>query len=333
MKHYMKLMGMALSTALSFGAVAEAKELRLGTITPDNTIWAKQAQGFVAKVEELSAGDLTISYFGNAELGTMADTMKMTLTGRLDMWLGAVPALGAVVPEMSLLSLPYVFETPQQAGCAVPKLMDRTRDAVGKKFHLLGFTAVGTQSIGAKEEIRTPSDLANVKLRTAPLKTTMIYFGGIGANPVPLAAAESTAALGTGLVDAVDFAPTFYVATGVNKSAPYFTPTRHTYNLGGLAISAKTWAGLSDAEKQILADAWALSMPLAENVMAVEGFEAKMLGAHKKSGGTVVELTPQEQAAWRQAGLGSWEKILPELRGDVDGYLAAIQAAKQGCDS
>ncbi|MDU8929121.1 TRAP transporter substrate-binding protein DctP [Alisedimentitalea sp. MJ-SS2] len=333
MKHFTKLAGVALSAALTFGSAADAKELRLGTITPDNTIWAKQAIGFVAKVEELSGGDLTISYFGNAELGTMADTMKMTLTGRLDMWLGAIPALGAVVPEMSLLSLPYVFDSPTQAGCAVPKLMDRTRVAIGKKFHLLGFTAVGTQSIGAKKEIRTPSDLANIKLRTAPLKTTMTFFGTVGANPVPLAAAESTAALGTGLVDAVDFAPTFYVATGVNKTATFFAPTRHTYNLGGLAISSKTWAGLSDAEKQILSDAWAQAMPLAQNVAAVEGFEAKMLGAHKKSGGTVVELTEEEQAAWKEAGLASWEKILPELRGDVDGYLAAIQAAKQGCGS
>lgn len=332
MNYFTKLAGVALSAASIFGSAVDAKELRLGTITPDNTIWAKQAKGFVAKVEELSGGDLTISYFGNAELGTMADTMKMALTGRLDMWLGAVPALGAVVPEMSLLSLPYVFDTPKQAGCAVPKLMDRTREAAGKKFYLLGFSAVGTQSIGAKKEIRTPSDLANIKLRTAPLKTTMTFFSGIDANPVPLAAAESTAALGTGLVDAVDFAPTFYVATGVNKIVTYFTPTRHTFNLGGLVVSSKTWAGLTDAEKQALTDAWEHSMPLAANVAAVEGFEAKMLGAHQKSGGTIVDLTQEEQAAWKEAGLASWEKILPELRGDVDGYLAAITSAKEGCE-
>ncbi|MEY8828637.1 TRAP transporter substrate-binding protein [Sedimentitalea sp. XS_ASV28] len=331
MKHVTKLAGAGLAAALAFGSALEAKELRLGTITPDNTIWAEQARGFVAKVEEMSGGDLTISYFGNAELGTMADTMKMTLTGRLDMWLGAVPALGAVVPEMSLLSLPYVFASPTQAACAVPKLMDRTREAAGKKFHLLGFTAVGTQSIGSREEIRTPADLTNVKLRTAPLKTTMTFFGTVGANPVPMAAAESTAALGTGLVDAVDFAPTYYVATGVNKPAPYFTPTEHTYNLGGFAVSTRTWMGLSDEERKILTDAWAETMPIDQNIAQVADFEAKMLAAHKKGGGTVVELTDDERAAWKEAGLASWEAILPEIRGDADGFLAAIQSAKEGC--
>ncbi|MGH1578614.1 TRAP transporter substrate-binding protein [Planktotalea sp.] len=331
MKYFTKLTGVALSAALTFGVAAEAKELRLGTITPDKTIWAKQARGFVAKVEELSGGELTVSYFGNAELGTMADTMKMTLTGRLDMWLGAVPALGAVAPEMSLLSLPYLFDSPTQAGCAVAKIMEPTRAAIGKKFHLLGFSAVGTQSIGAKEEFRTPSDLANIKMRTAPLKTTMTFFGSVGANPVPLAAAESTAALGTGLVDAVDFAPTFYVATGVNKTAPYFIPTRHTYNLGGLAVSTKTWASLTEGEQKILSDAWAAAMPLAEVVAQVDGFEAKMLGAHKKSGGTVVDLSDEEIALWKAAGLASWDKILPEMRGDASGYLATLQSAKEGC--
>lgn len=331
MNHFTKLAGVALSAVVAFGAAAEAKELRLGTITPDNTIWAKQAQGFVAKVAELSGGELTISYFGNAELGTMADTMKMTLTGRLDMWLGAVPALGAVVPEMSVLSMPYLFDFPAQAACAVPKVMDRTREAAGNKFHLLGFSAVGTQSIGSKEEIRTPADLANVKLRTAPLKTTMTFFGSVGANPVPLAAAKSTAALGTGLVDAVDFAPTFYVATGVNKSAPFFTPTEHTYNLGGLAVSTKTWMSLSEEEQQILTDAWAEAMPIDSLAQQVAEFEAKMMGAHKKSGGTVVELTDEEKAAWKEAGLASWPAIMPELRGDAAGYLEAIQSAKKEC--
>ena len=331
MKHHYKLAGIALCATLAFSGALQAKELRLGTVTPNNTIWAKQVQGFVAKVAELSSGNLTVSYFGNAELGTMADTMKMTLTGRLDLWLGAVPGLGAVVPEMSVLSLPYLFESPKQAGCAVPKVVERTRDAVGKKFHFMGFTAVGTQSIGSKKEIRSPADLANMKLRTAPLKTTMTFFAAIGANPVPLAAAESTAALGTGLVDAVDFAPTFYVATGVNKTATYFTPTKHTYNLGGLAVSSKTWAALSEEEKNVLTQAWEQTMPLEENVAAVDGFEAKMLGAHKKSGGTVVDLTDKEMAEWKEAGLASWAAIMPELRGDAAGYLAAIQAAKEAC--
>lgn len=331
MKHFTKLTTVAALATFAFSAAADAKELRLGTITPDNTIWAKQAQGFVAKVAELSGGELTISYFGNAELGNMGDTMKMTLTGRLDMWLGATPALAAVVPEMAVLSLPYVFDTAAEAGCVMPQLLDRTREATGGKFHLLGFSAVGTQSIGAKVEVRLPSDLANMKIRTAPLQTTMAFFGSIGANPVPLDAAESTAALSTGLVDAVDFAPTYYMATGSNKVASFFTPTLHTYNLGGLAVSAQTWGGLTEAEQNILTEAWDQAMPLAQNAAAVDGFENKMLGAHMQGGGTVVELTDEEKAVWKEAGLASWNIILPELRGDIEGYMAALQGAKEGC--
>lgn len=133
MKHFTRLAGVALSAIMAFGAAAEAKELRLGTITPDNTIWtiwAKQVQGFVAKVAELSGGDLANSYFGNAQLGTMADTMKMTLTGRLDMWMGAVPALAAVVPEMSLLSLPYIFESPNIASADAPRAVREYLDTL-----------------------------------------------------------------------------------------------------------------------------------------------------------------------------------------------------------
>lgn len=327
---FAKLTGAALTGAVLFAGVAEAKELRLGTITPDNTIWAKQMQGYVAKVAELSGGDLTIEYFGNAQLGTMGDTMKMTLTGRLDMWVGATPALAAVTPELALWSLPYIFETPEEAACVVPKLIDITREKIGGKYFFVGATAVGTQSLGLDRPANRPEDVANLKLRTAPLKTTMAFFSSIGANPVPLAAAETSAALGTGLVDGVDFAPTFYVATGANKAATVFTPTEHTYNVGGVIVSAKTWAGLSDGEKQVLQDAM-VALDFAASAQQIKGFEAKMIGAHKKSGGTVTELSDEDRAAWKAAGIASWDVILPKLRGDVDGYMAAITAAKADC--
>lgn len=325
-----KVAATVLAGALSCSGAANALELRLGTVTPDNTVWAKQLKGYVAKVAELSGGDLTIEYFGNAQLGTMGDTMKMVLTGRLDMWIGATPVLAAVTPELGLLTFPYMLDSSAEAACVVPKLLDISREKVGKKYHYLGSTAVGSQSLGVKQEIRTPAGLANVKLRTAPLKATMTYFKSIGANPVPLAAAETTAALGTGLVDAVDFAPVFYVATGANKTAPVFVTTRHTYNVGAVIVSSRTWAGLSDAHKQILDDAM-VALDFPTSAAQIDGFEAKMLGAHKAKGGTVVDLTEAERAVWRDAGLASWDMVLPDMRGDVEGYMAAIQAAKAEC--
>lgn len=321
----------AVASFLALAAGAEARELRFASIVPDNSIWAQQAQGFAERVAEISNGELTVSYFGNAEMGTMADTLRMVMSGRLDIWMGATPALGAVVPEISLLTLPYLFDSEAQIACSMPQMVEPTRTLIDERFHLLAFTAVGSQGIGSQQEIRLPADAANLKIRTAPLQSTMEFIGGVGANPVPLAAAESLAALSTGLVDAVDLSSIYYVATGANRSAPYFTPTAHNYNFGGVIVAARTWGSLSSDEQAILAQAWDETSTFAQSVEGVAAFEAQMMALHTQSGGTLVELSDDERAAWQTAGRAVWDNVLAEMRGDVEGYLGAIEAAKSTC--
>lgn len=318
----------AISTAVT--AQAETVTLRMGSITPDNTVWTDQIKRYIGKVEELSGGDITIEFFPNAQLGTMGDTMKMTLTGRLDMWVGAVPALANVTSELTLLSLPYLFESTEEAACVVPLMDEAARDKIGKKYHLVNFLPVGSQSLGLKEEARTPADVAGIKLRTAPLKTSMGFFRAIGANPVPLPAAETTTSLTTGLVDGVDFAPTFYVATGANKAASVFLPTEHNYNVGAMIMSTKTWAKLDEAQQKILMDANEV-MAFESNAAEIKAFEAKMIGAHAAKGGTVIELTAEERQAWVDAGQALWPEMLKDVRGDAEGFLEQLTQAKAAC--
>lgn len=318
----------AVSTAVA--AQAETVTLRMGSAAPDNTVWSEQLKRYIGKVEELSGGDIQIDFFPNAQLGTMGDTMKMTLTGRLDMWVGAVPALANVTSELTLLSLPYLFETTEEAACAVPLMDEAAREKIGKKYQLINFLPVGTQSLGLKAEARLPADLAGVKLRSAPLKTTMGFLRALGANPVPLPAAETTTSLTTGLVDGVDFAPTFYVATGANKTANVFVPTEHNYNVGAIIMSSKSWAKLDEAQQKVLMDANEV-MGFGSNAAEIKAFETKMIGAHKAKGGTVVDLNDEERQAWIDAGQALWPEMLKDVRGDAEGFLEQLTQAKAAC--
>lgn len=329
-----RLITLALAAALAAGstiaAQAETVTLRMAAITPDNTIWANQIKRYINKVEELSGGDLTIEFFPNAQLGTMGDTMKMALTGRLDIWVGAAPALANVTNELALLSLPYLFETTEEAACVTPLMDAYARERIGKKYQLISFLPVGSQSLGLRQKARVPADLEGVKLRTAALKTSMMFFRELGANPVPLPAAETNTSLSTGLVDGVDFAPTFYVATGANKTAPVFLPTEHNYNIGAMIMSTKSWHRLTEAQQKTLLDANEV-MEFASNAQEIQAFEAEMIAAHSASGGTVVELTAQERQIWVETGQAMWPDMQKEIRGDVEGFIEKLVEAKQTC--
>lgn len=320
----------ALACTSSVAVAGDPVELRLGSVIPDNTIWHKHITGYINKVEELSAGEIKINYFGNAQLGTMGETMKMTMRGRLDMWSGAAPSLAAVANELTLMSLPYLYKDTAQAGCIIPQLNDEAAQLLAPKMKFLSFLPVGTQSLGLKASARVPADISNRKIRTAPLKSSITYFSGMGANAVPLAAAETTTALSTGLVEGVDFSPVYYVATGSNKAAPYFIDTQHNYNSGGLIMSKKAWAKLSDDQQKIMIDALEV-MEFDTLRQQIDAFEVKMKGAHLAKGGHIIELTAEEKQLWVSAGHASWDSIKSDLRGNTEDFWQVIEAAKANC--
>lgn len=325
-----KITATAVAGIVALAGVASATELKLASIAPSKSIWAAQVQRYADKVAELSGGDLTINTFFDAQLGNMGDTLKNTLSGRNDIWIGATPVLGAVTGELQLFTLPYMFKGADDAGCIVTKLTPNVQAAAGKKFKYLGTTPVGTQAIAADKPMLMPEDLAGYKIRTAPLKASIEFFDSVGATPLPLAAAETAAAASTGLVDAADFTIVYLVLTGTNKALPVYTRTNQIYNLGGMIVGAKAWAGLSDSQKKVMEDAM-VALEFTNAAAEVAAFEAKMEGAHKKKGGSIVELSDEQHAAWEAAGKASWETAMTEIKGDAPGFMAAIDAARAEC--
>lgn len=326
------LLGAAgLAAAMAIGTTgATAETLKLATVAPTKSIWAQQVQRFADAVNEQDV-DLTIEVYANAELGNQADTLKNTLAGRVDIWIGALTVASAVTPELGVFTLPYLFNDEDRTKCAVPKLRDATRAVAGKKYHFLQFAIVDTQDIFSTEPVRVPSDLKGMKVRSAPVPSSMNFFRSLGATPQAIPAAESTAALNTGLVDVVDFSPTYALLVGAFKVANKYTQTSHNTNVAGYIVGPRSWAKLNDAQKAALEKAAeTVAFPIVwDEVMT---FDAAMEAKLAKAGVEKLELTDDEKQKWQDAGKATWEETLAGMRGDAKGFLATVEEARQSCN-
>ncbi|MGV0879105.1 hypothetical protein V6767_18380 [Martelella sp. FLE1502] len=65
----------ALAVCVATAAQAEPVTLKLAVGVQDATVWAKQAQTYAQKVEELSDGQVKIELFYAGQLGSMGDTL------------------------------------------------------------------------------------------------------------------------------------------------------------------------------------------------------------------------------------------------------------------
>ncbi len=307
-----------------------AETLQRATIAPEGSVWYNQMMPFVEAVNN-SGTDLTIEVFAGGQLGNMEDTFRNTLSGRTDIWSGVIPVMSAVVPELGIYNLPYLFADNDELKCIIPQMVDATRALVGDRFAILTIVPVGSQNIEGISPIRVPSDLQGVPMRSAPVGASMAFFQSLGATPQPLPAPETPSAVNTGLVTALDFDYVYLFLTGVHRTARYLTTTSHNQNLGGYVVSPRTWARLNEAQQQALVTA-AQGIDFGASVDGIAGFQDMMAQRAVADGAEMVNLIDDERAQWIAAGRAIWGGVLEGTRGDPQAFLAQIEAARLNCN-
>src|SRR6266571_6886478 len=174
--------------------------------------------------------------------------------GNLEMALLSMQDIARQVPEYSIFTAGYLIRDPDHlakvyGGAIGGEASRRIAEAMG--IQLLQAVYLGTRhvSLNQPRRVRTPADLAGVKLRMPGSKEWLFLGQALGASPTPLAFTEVYLGLKTGTIDGQDNPlPTL-------KSAKFYEVTRqivltgHLVDVLQLAMSAKTWNALSAAHR------------------------------------------------------------------------------------
>ncbi|HAZ99466.1 MAG TPA: C4-dicarboxylate ABC transporter substrate-binding protein, partial [Halomonas sp.] len=74
------------AAALAVSSVsAQARDFRLGLITPAQHLWSTEAEAFAQTLSERSGGEHSVSVFPAQQLGNEAQMVQQLQTGALDM--------------------------------------------------------------------------------------------------------------------------------------------------------------------------------------------------------------------------------------------------------
>jgi TRAP-type transport system periplasmic protein len=180
--------------------------------------------------------------------------------GNLDMALLPPSDFAAQLPAFDILGAAYVVRDAahlervfkSEVGQSFVKM---ARDKLG--VVILAPAYYGTRQLNLKggKKVRVPEDLAAVKLRMPGGESWQFLGRSIGANPVPLAYAETYVGLQTGVVDAQDNPlpntrlMKFYEVTN------QIVLTGHNVGFGLLIVRAPLFDALTPAQQQRMTDA------------------------------------------------------------------------------
>lgn len=308
-------------------------EIKYASSSPPKTVWAMQTERYVDDVNAESKGSMKINAFIGSQLGSEQDTIQQVARGRIEMGGYSLTAVSLIVPELSVLSIPFLYKTAAEQDCVLDSkgVSDlTTRMLATKGLEFLGWSEVGTTHFFGKKPILVPDDIKGLKARSQPSKIGAYIWTTFGANPNPLPVTEWNSAVQTGLVEVGDVGPTYYHFAGLGKLAPVITLSAHQ-DLAGLVVMNKPFYEKLTAEQKAAINAGRKKFPDGQLRAEVRGFEAKILQMHKEGGGQVVEMSDAQRAVWAKAMEPQFAKIVADIGGEAAAMWAASQDALKTC--
>jgi len=195
------------------------------------------------------------------------------------------------LPAWSILTSAYLFRDANHLNAFFASdLGAEMKKAVEDqlKVKILGPTFFGTRQVGLKpkKKINTPADMAGIKLRMPPGDAWQLLGRSLGANPTPMAYAETYTGLQTGAIDGQDNPLPNVQNMKFYEVMSQIVLTSHLVGYDLLTINLKTWSSMSAAKQksfQAAADkaiAWSAGEHLKREAELADGFRKQGLDVY-----------------------------------------------------
>ncbi|MEM9106491.1 MAG: TRAP transporter substrate-binding protein [Pseudomonadota bacterium] len=256
MKHFSKIVASAaILTAASIGA--QAKDFRLGLITPPPHIWTQAAEAFGTELSEASGGAHSVAVFPARQLGNEAEMLQQLQTGALDMAFMTVAEVSNRAPELGAFYAPYLADDIGHAGrilrsdtaAALLEPLPGQLGVVG-----VGYGMAGLRQIVSRGDVSSAEDLSGLKLRITPFTPILDFYNAVGAAPTPMPLPAVYDALANGQVDAIDMdAELIWVLKYYDHADTIVQSDHMMFPMVGL-VSARVWAELSEEDRAMIGE-------------------------------------------------------------------------------
>jgi TRAP-type C4-dicarboxylate transport system substrate-binding protein len=304
--------------------------LKLATIIPDGSAYAREAKAFARSVELDTEGRVRVRWIFGAVAGGEAEALERTRRGQLDGGAVAI-ACGWLAPSLRVFRLPGQFTDRQQARQVLARLRPTVEQELRKSgFALLGMEPFGADIIMSKAPVRSMDDLRRATFwvwdqdevwrAIAPL---------IGLRTVTLPIDAVARALEDKRVDALITIPTAALAYQWSSHFRYFTPLQTSYLQACLIVSNRTFDALSIEDQRAIRAAGAKAAAHFDQVC--DDQDTRLLGElFEKQGLTRIPVTRDLESSFLREARAAMDRIDDRLvsrasRDRVAGWLTQLK--------
>ncbi|MGZ3425117.1 MAG: TRAP transporter substrate-binding protein DctP [Polyangia bacterium] len=234
-------------------SVAEEATVRIGTIVPEGTGWAREIRAMARGVEAESNGALRLKFYMGGIAGDELDMMARIKRGQLDGILSGGMACETVAPSMRVGRIPGIFQTWAETSYVLGRLRPLLdEEAQRNGFRYLGEAIVGPSIVFSRKPLATMRAVQQTRFWIWDIDRLLAaVLPAMGLDVTPLPIAEAYGAYETGRVDG--FVSPAVAALGFQWStvARYYTDLRMGFVIGCLIVANRAFDALPLSEQQV----------------------------------------------------------------------------------
>ena len=247
------VVGLALVPVTAFAR----QTLRISTPAVPDDWHTKMLYVFKDELEKTAPGEFDVQIHHSGTLFKQGTEPAAMARGNLEMALISMQDIAKQIPEYSLFTAGYLIRDPDHQqkvfnGPIGDELFRKVAEVM--EIQVLTVAYLGTRQVNLRDprEVKTPADLAGVKLRMPGSKEWLFLGQALGANPTPLAFNEVYLALKTGTIDGQDNPLPTVRAAKFYEVTKQLVLSSHLVDGVFLAIASKAWKAMTpDLQKKV----------------------------------------------------------------------------------
>ncbi len=312
-------------------AAGPAVSMNLGHVFPEDSEIDNAADAFAAAVAERSGGSITINVFPGGQIGS-DEEMATALNGGTQEAAILSQGSSGFGHRVQLGNLPYLVSNEEEADALFYGdgfIAEYDKETLAQNgIHGLEFVENGFRALSNRvRPVRTPADVANLKIRVPSSDQLIQIFNLWNAQPTAIPFPELYTALEQGTVDGQENGVTLFRDSNFAEVQPYFTDNRYTYATAVFCVSQMIWDGLAPEQQTILQDeAEKASLAQRDTVRGENQAALDELAGQIE----VIQLSDADFQVWRDSVQPIYDQARDTFGGEtIDSLLAAVEEARR----
>lgn len=302
------------SLCLSGCSTDDTIVLRFADTANDGEPDAVGNEYFAQLVEERTNGRVRVEYYNASMLGADKIITQACIVGTLDMAKCSSGNFTEYSDALEFTELPGIFTS---VGHARRVFYDeQIREQVSQAIYddttltvvMYDLDSGAPRVIGTtSKEVRVPSDMQGVKVRTTGSPLENALYEAWGANAVTVDFSELYTALQQNLIDSIYLQANWINSSMLQENLSYITPTDESY-----VVSVKVMS--QDAVEKLGPELLEIVLECGKEA---EAYKDELWDAHNQAvyeaigqSTEILELTEEEQQAWDDAAQVLWDEYV-----------------------